>query len=171
MLSLNLKSLEYIRIGSDTFIQVLPDGDQVKLLIDAPREVPVLRGTLLEEQGIERPQALKQKLPKKRRDRSSPSYHRHLEQHAAKVDLWQESRKTARAAIERIREKLNRPEADAVRGEILRELEWIEPLATTGYIMKEARDEPGERPRTAAHNDKGTLVSDAGAGGDHRQDD
>lgn len=144
MLSLNLRSLEYIRIGSDTFIQVLPDGDQVKLLIDAPRDVPVLRGALLEEQGIERPAFLRQELPKKRKDRSSPSYQRHRDLHAAKVDVWLESRKVAYAAIERIREKLNRPEADAVRGEILRELEWIEPLATRGYIMKEERDEPAE---------------------------
>lgn len=50
MLSLRLKSGEYLTIGKDITIQVFQDrGKSIEVAIDAPRELPVLRGKLYEQ--------------------------------------------------------------------------------------------------------------------------
>lgn len=145
MLRLNVKRGEYITIGDNTVVQVLPDGGQATLLIDAPREVPIWRGTLLEEQGVERPKVLDREIPPKREKKSnSPSHKRRLEVYNAKQAIWKEQRDAAAAAIERIRQKLDRPEAEAFRGEIVRELDWIIPLTTSVSTPKEEQDEQPE---------------------------
>lgn len=56
MLCLSLASGEYLTIGKDIVIQIdRMGGDQCKLMIQAPREVPVVRGEVLERNGMERP--------------------------------------------------------------------------------------------------------------------
>lgn len=56
MLSLNLKPGEYMTIGSNVVVQLdRLSGDRCKLLIDAPREVLILRGEVLERTGGQRP--------------------------------------------------------------------------------------------------------------------
>lgn len=56
MLKLQLKTGEYVTIGSDVVVQMESvSGDRCKLMIQAPREVPILRGELLERAGGERP--------------------------------------------------------------------------------------------------------------------
>ena len=54
MLSLQLKDGEYLTIGEDIVIQVFANST-IKLAIQAPREVPILRGEVLERNGEERP--------------------------------------------------------------------------------------------------------------------
>lgn len=147
MLSLNVKRGEYITIGENTVVQVLPDGNQATLLIDAPREVPVWRGTLLEEQGVERPKVLDRELPKRSaRKKGSPSYKRRLDVYSAKQAIWKEQRDAAAAAVERIRQKLARPGAETFRDEILRELDWIIPLTTSASTAKEEQNERDGQP-------------------------
>lgn len=56
MLCLNLTPGEYMTIGEDVVVQVDDiTGDHCKLMIQAPREIPVLRGEVLERGGGKRP--------------------------------------------------------------------------------------------------------------------
>ena len=54
MLSLNLKDGEYLTIGEDIVIQVFANST-IKLAIQAPRELPIVRGVVLERNGDQRP--------------------------------------------------------------------------------------------------------------------
>ena len=66
MLSLRIKENEYFTIdGSITVLVKAIDSSRVLLSIDAPREMPVVRGTLLEKGGEERPACLDAALRKK----------------------------------------------------------------------------------------------------------
>lgn len=59
MLTLRLKSGEYLTIGDDIAIQVFRQaGDSVEVAVKAPREIPVLRGGVLERSG-KRPAGLR----------------------------------------------------------------------------------------------------------------
>ena len=57
MLSLQLKDGEYITIGKDIVIQVFT-GSTTQVLVQAPREMTILRGEVLERNGEERPACL-----------------------------------------------------------------------------------------------------------------
>ncbi|MDE6954426.1 MAG: carbon storage regulator [Oscillospiraceae bacterium] len=58
MLSLQVRPGEYMTIGGDVVVQLdRMSGDRCKLLIDAPRELTVLRGEVLERGGGQRPDA------------------------------------------------------------------------------------------------------------------
>ena len=59
MLCLALKQGEYMTIGGDVVIQLdRIAGDRCKLVIHAPRQVPVVRGAVLERAGKERPECV-----------------------------------------------------------------------------------------------------------------
>lgn len=59
MLLLQLKTGDYMTIGKDVVVQLSHiSGDRCRLMIQAPREVPVLRGDLLERGGGERPECV-----------------------------------------------------------------------------------------------------------------
>lgn len=85
MLSLNLKRGDYITVGGNITIRVIPNGSEVKLWIDAPREIPIWRGAVLEEQGVERPKVMNRELPKRRR--SSPSDKKRYELYTARLAM------------------------------------------------------------------------------------
>lgn len=56
MLCLNLTPGEYMTIGENVVVQLdRVSGDRCKLVIEAPREISVLRGEVLERAGGERP--------------------------------------------------------------------------------------------------------------------
>ncbi len=56
MLCLSLLPGEYLTIGGNVVVQVdRMSGDRCKLIIDAPREVPIVRGEVAERNGCERP--------------------------------------------------------------------------------------------------------------------
>jgi len=56
MLCLTLLPGEYLTIGDDVVVQVdRMVGDHCKLVVHAPREIPILRGEVLERNGGERP--------------------------------------------------------------------------------------------------------------------
>ena len=56
MLSLTLAPGEYLTVGSDIVIQLHRiTGDSCKLTVTAPREIPILRGEVLERAGGKRP--------------------------------------------------------------------------------------------------------------------
>lgn len=59
MLFLQLKTGEYMTIGGNVIVQLNDiSGSRCKLMIEAPREVPVVRGELLERAGAERPECV-----------------------------------------------------------------------------------------------------------------
>ena len=56
MLCLNLNVGEYLTIGEDVVVQLdRITGDRCKLVVEAPREVPILRGEVLARNGGKRP--------------------------------------------------------------------------------------------------------------------
>ena len=56
MLCLNLTPGEYMTIGENVVIQLdRISGDRCKLMVEAPREILILRGEVLERTGGERP--------------------------------------------------------------------------------------------------------------------
>lgn len=59
MLSLQIKSGEYITIGENVVIQVFQrSGSQFRLAIQAPRELPIMRGEVRERDGSPRPESV-----------------------------------------------------------------------------------------------------------------
>ena len=59
MLSLQIKSGEYITIGENVVIQVFQrSGSQFRLAIQAPRELSIVRGEVRERQGNARPESV-----------------------------------------------------------------------------------------------------------------
>ena len=66
MLFLQLKAGEYMTIGSNVIVQLNDiSGSRCKLMIEAPREVPVMRGELLERAGAERPECVMETAPQR----------------------------------------------------------------------------------------------------------
>lgn len=59
MLKLTLTPGEYLTIGDDVVVQLYrSEGKRAYLAIDAPREVPVLRGAVAEREGAAPPKKL-----------------------------------------------------------------------------------------------------------------
>lgn len=59
MLFLQLKTGEYVTIGDNVIVQLNNvSGNRCKLMVEAPREIPVVRGELLERTGAERPECV-----------------------------------------------------------------------------------------------------------------
>ena len=63
MLSLQLKSGEYLTIGDDIVVQVFDQGGAIRVAVKAPRELSILRGEVHERDG-ERPGGLLRQRPK-----------------------------------------------------------------------------------------------------------
>lgn len=63
MLSLQLKSGEYLTIGDNIVVQVFQTGASFRVAVDAPREVPIVRGEVRERAG-ERPDCVHDRKPK-----------------------------------------------------------------------------------------------------------
>ena len=80
MLLLQLKTGEYMTIGNDVIVQLNDvSGNRCKLMVEAPREVPVVRGEVLERTGGSRPECV---MKTARPIRSGPglSWHRNKSQ-------------------------------------------------------------------------------------------
>ena len=63
MLSLQLKSGEYITIGEDIVVQVFQVGQGFRVKIDAPKEVAIVRGEV-KERTEDRPDSVQGRLNK-----------------------------------------------------------------------------------------------------------
>ena len=108
MLSLQLKSGEYVTIGEDIAIQVFKQsGDAFHVAVKAPREIPILRGKV-RERTERRPDGLHRKRPK------SPSEQRY---DAKRLEAWTQKR------TEREQRRA------AAAGELLEIAQYIENLA------------------------------------------
>ena len=59
MLFLQLKKGEYMTIGDDVIVQLSDaSASGCKLMIQAPREIPIVRGEVLERNGAQRPECV-----------------------------------------------------------------------------------------------------------------
>ena len=62
MLCLSLNQGEYMTIGEDVVVQLdHVTGDRCRLVIHAPKEVPILRGEVLERHGGQKPSCVQEK--------------------------------------------------------------------------------------------------------------
>lgn len=92
MLTLRIKSGEYITIGEDVAVQVFDrPGGSFEVSIKAPREVPIFRSDVFERSG-DRPQGLKEQRVKppseKRRDEKRlQALAKREERHAAVAEI------------------------------------------------------------------------------------
>jgi len=102
MLSLRLKSGEYLTIGDNIAVQVFRQkGDSVEVAVKAPREIPVLRGELLERTN-ERPEGLR------KGDYKRPSQFAH---NAKRLEILECKRENRAAAVESMAALLSEIEA------------------------------------------------------------
>ena len=51
MLSVQLKNGEYLTIGENIVVQVYQTGQGFRVAVEAPRDVPIVRGEVLERTG------------------------------------------------------------------------------------------------------------------------
>ena len=100
MLSLQLKSGEYITIGDDIIVQIFQDGSVNRVAIQAPRELTILRGELQEKDG-ERPEGLLKKRP------ASPSRREHNLRQSAKLAQKTTRRRSAAEELTAIANELS----------------------------------------------------------------
>lgn len=114
MLCLSLNQGEYITIGEDVVVQLdHVTGDRCKLVIHAPREIPVLRGEVLERTGGQRPQCVY----------DGPRYHK-------REIVWNRSKAQALAAMRKLLEGMDGADSDVQS--LRRQLNHIFPPAEDG---------------------------------------
>jgi len=90
MLSLQLKSGDYFTIGDNITVQVLKRSSSlVRVIVEAPREIPVLRGKV-HERTEERPEWLREKPPKSPSERKYDA--KHFEEWTKKKELREQER-------------------------------------------------------------------------------
>lgn len=104
MLCISMKAGEYFTVGGNTVVQFdRLSGERVHLNINAPREVSILRGEVLERSGGQRPDCVYEK---------SPRYVRQLPWNRAKKKALLEMRETLAQMddspeVQLLREKLD----------------------------------------------------------------
>lgn len=142
MLKLSLLPEDYITIGSDIVIQLTRiAGGRASLAIHAGREVPILRGEVLERNGGERPPCLKPSSEKKAR------YYRD------QVFRWNDDREKAvramREAIDQVERKGLRKEAIQLRTQLDRIIPtfWETDLAEKQRAEASSQVSPGDANR------------------------
>lgn len=98
MLSLNLKSGEYITLGDNIVVQIFQGAahDTFRVGIDAPREVTILRGSVLEREK-DRPDSVRDSLPRHRSPADRKRSATQQEKVAAKREFFDAKRREAQA--------------------------------------------------------------------------
>lgn len=119
MLCLNLNQGEYMTIGDDVVVQLDHiSGDRCKLVVHAPREMPIVRGAVLERNGGKRPKCVF----------DGPRYHR-------KEIIWDRSKAQALAAMRKVLSQMD--STDSSVQALQRQLEHIFPQASSGSLPVE----------------------------------
>lgn len=103
MLCISLRAGDYVLIGGDTVVQYDHlKGDRLYLNITAPREVPILRGEVLERDGGRRPACVQD---------AGPRFVKQLP--------WDRSKKEALAQLRMTLERMeDSPETRALRDQL-----------------------------------------------------
>ncbi|MCI8455339.1 MAG: carbon storage regulator [Lachnospiraceae bacterium] len=120
MLSLQMKSGEYLTIGDHVVVQVFKEsGPQFRVSIQAPKEVSIVRGKVLEREGEKRPEGLRTKKPK-----ASPSDQlrsaRYLQKAAKRQEIRDLEQKLCMDALEGLDQFLDKLGNDPKKAEFER---------------------------------------------------
>ena len=95
MLKLSLLPEEYLTINEDIVVQLIRvAGGRASLAIHADREIPIVRGTVLEQEGKERPACL------------LPPSGRKARYYRDQVFRWNDDRERAVQAMRRVMDRL-----------------------------------------------------------------
>lgn len=116
MLSLQMKSGEYLTIGENIAVQVFQAGSSFRVAVQAPREIPILRGEVL-ERTAERPEGLLTKRPKSpaEQKRNARKLAEMAERHEKQQELRQD-RVELMQRMDRLLDKMGGPEAGQAHG-------------------------------------------------------
>ena len=96
MLKISLTPGEYLTIGDNVVVQLCrSEGGRAYLAVEAPREIPIVRGAVLEREGGQRPLCLT--------DRPAPS-------RRGKWFLWDQGREDAARHMRRLLREIETPE-------------------------------------------------------------
>ena len=116
MLKLTMIADEYITIGGGVVVQLIrAAGGRADVAVEAPREVPIVRGTVLERQGGQRPACLDP--PPKRRARRRKD----------QIFRWNDDKERAVRVMERALERLDQSGAGEDVKVLRAQLERIVP--------------------------------------------
>ena len=116
MLCLSLNQGEYMTIGSNVVVQLdRISGDHCKLVVHAPRELPVLRGEVLERAGGQRPECVYE----------GYRYHK-------KEVIWNRSKAQALNAMRRVLSQMD--DEDGNVQALRRQLEHMYPAERTNEV-------------------------------------
>jgi len=111
MLFLQLKTGEYMTIGDDVIVQLNDvSGNRCKLMVEAPREVPIVRGEVLERTGGSRPECV---MKTARQNRSGPGL------------SWNRNKTQALAAMRRLLSQMESGD-DRIK-DLRRQLDFLFP--------------------------------------------
>lgn len=126
MLSLQMKSGDYLTIGEDVVVQVFKGaGSQFRVSVKAPRQVPILRGEVRERAGDQRPQGLLDRPPKK-----SPATQAHaarqLEKLAQRTDARRQAAQARADAVAQMRTILTTLDDQPAREALAAQLDRLE---------------------------------------------
>ena len=119
MLSLQLKSGDYLTIGENVVVQVFKsNGAQFRVSIQAPREIPIVRGDVREREGDARPDGLLTRPPKKSLSSQVHDAQR-LERHA-------ERKESQANAIQQLRTLVDGVDDSTLKTSLLEQLARLE---------------------------------------------
>ncbi len=143
MLSLQMKSGDYLTIGEDVIVQVFKDSNaKFRVSITAPKEIPILRGAVREREGGARPDGLRKGvLP-------SPSSRRYaarrMEQYMQKLEERHHANEIRAEAVARLRSILDTAELPSdlrlALNEQVERIELVEDILGKGGAEDGAQD-------------------------------
>ena len=115
MLSLTLNQGDYLTIGSDIVVQLdCIAGDRCKLVIQAPREIPIVRGEVLERAGEKRPDCVF----------DAPRWHK-------REITWNQSKAQALEAMRKLLSEMDGRDSDVQA--LRRQLNHMFPEVSSGF--------------------------------------
>lgn len=137
MLQFSLTPEEYFTINGDIVVQVADvAGGRAWLRIEADRSIPVMRGKVLEREGVPRPACLKSSRRKRKQRRHDPIY------------LWSHDRERAAHTMEDLLTRLEgegNPEAAALlRAQLERLLPTVWEEEVSGVVQEALRNRAAE---------------------------
>lgn len=116
MLKLTMCADDYLTINDNIVVHLTrATGNHADVAIHAPREVPILRGAVLERQGGERPACLNPPVKKK------PRYYRD------RYFRWNDDRERAARAMKQVMERMERNGAGEDAAALREQLNCIIP--------------------------------------------
>lgn len=124
MLSLDLKSGEYLTIGENVAVQIFQQsGASFRVAVQAPREVAIMRGEVYERSGGKRPAGLMSRRPKAPCEQVRNA--KRLEQLARRKEQSQQKQRAQEEVAHGLREILDQVEGLGIEGSVREKVEAL----------------------------------------------